>query len=119
MPFAPEQNTRSPVGLNQWRLHWLTLTQNLIGLAQFAVLALKLLDPRLLSAGGPWPFAAIALDLTGPHAKTVRRTTQFARDRRQRRSLALIFIAVFHKQPNRTLAELTFSCIFNALSGNG
>ena len=27
--------------------------------------------------------------------------------------------AAFHKQPNRTLAELTFSSICNALSGNG
>ena len=68
--------------------------------------SVKLLDPSLLSAGRPWPFAAITLDLTGPNAKAVGRTTQFARDRRQRRSFALIFIAVFHKQPDRTLAEL-------------
>jgi len=44
----------------------LTLTQNVVGLPEFAVLALKLLDARLLSAGRPWPFAAITLDLTGP-----------------------------------------------------
>ena len=50
------------MGLNQWRLHWLTLTQNLIGLPQFAVLALKLFDPRLLLARLPRSFAAIALD---------------------------------------------------------
>jgi hypothetical protein len=87
------------LGSNQWRLQWLTA--------------------RFLSAGRPRPFATIALNLAGPNAKAVRRTTQFACDRRQRRSFALIFIAVFHNQPNRTLAELTFSRIFNALSGNG
>jgi hypothetical protein len=59
------------VGLNQWRLHWLTLTQNLIGLAwlglaQFAVLALKLLDPRLLLARRPRSFATVALDPGAP-----------------------------------------------------
>jgi hypothetical protein len=92
------------VGLNQWRLHWLTLPQNLIGLPQLPVLALKLLDPRLLGTRLARPFASIALDLSHPDAKAVWRTAQFARDRRQRRSL--ILIAVFHRQPHRALAEL-------------
>jgi len=52
--------------LNQWGLHWLTLAQNPIGLPQFAVLALQLLDPRLLNAGRPCPIATITPDLTGP-----------------------------------------------------
>jgi hypothetical protein len=72
--------------LNQWRLQWLT--------------------PRNLSAGRSRPLAAIALDLSHPNAKAVRRTAQFIRERRQRRSFALISIAVFHRQTHRTLAEL-------------
>jgi hypothetical protein len=67
------------------------------------------LTPRNLSAGRSRPFAAIALDLSHPDAKAVRRTTQFTCDRCQRRSFALILIAVFHRQPHRTLAELTLS----------
>jgi hypothetical protein len=97
------------VGLNQWRLHWLTLPQNLIGLPQLPVLALKLFDPRDLSAGRSRPFANVTLDLSHPNAKAVRRTAQFTRDRCQRRSFASIIIAVFHRQPNRTFAELTLS----------
>ena len=88
---------------------WLDLPQNLIGLAQVPVLALKLFDPCLLSRRLARPFAAIALDLSHPDAKAVRRTAQFTRDRRQRRSFALILIAEFHRQPNRALANLTFS----------
>jgi hypothetical protein len=87
------------LGSNQWRLQWLT--------------------PRLLSTRLPRSFAAIALDLAGPSAKAIRRTTQFTSDRRQRRRFALILIAVFHRQPHRALAKLTFSRLFNALSGNG
>ena len=80
--------------------------QYLIGLTEFAHLTLQLLDPSFLGRRLAWPFAAITLDLTHPNAKAVRRTTQFTRDRRQRRSFALILIAVFHRQPHRTLAEL-------------
>lgn len=74
---------------------WLDLTK-------LPHLAFKLLDPRLLGGRLAWPFAAITLDLSHPDAKTVRRTAQFTRDRRQRRSFALIIIAVFHRQPHRT-----------------
>jgi hypothetical protein len=93
--------------------------QDLVGLSKFTNLTLKLFDPRDLSAGRSRPFATITLGLTHPDAKAVRRTPQFACDRCQRRSFALILIAVFQRQSHRTLAELTFSCIFNALSGNG
>ena len=44
----------------------LTLPQNLAGLPEFAVLALKLFDPQLLRTRRPRSFAAITLDLTGP-----------------------------------------------------
>ena len=81
----------------------------LLTLPEFTVLALKHFDPRNLSAGRSRPFAAIPLDLSHPNAKAVRRTPQFTRDRRQRRSLRLILIAMFHRQPNRALAELTLS----------
>ena len=67
------------------------------------------LTPRDLDAGRSRPFAAITLDLSHPDAKAVRRTAQFNCDRRQRRSFALILIAVFHRQTHRALAELTFS----------
>ncbi|MDB2407771.1 hypothetical protein N9W17_04510 [Jannaschia sp.] len=40
----PLRKKRSPVGSNQWRLHWLTLAQDLVGLAQLAVLALERLE---------------------------------------------------------------------------
>ena len=76
---------------------------------QFAVPTHQLFDPRLLGTGLARPFATLTLDLAHPNAKAVRRTPQFARDPRQRRSFALILIAVFHRQPHRTLAELTFS----------
>ena len=33
-PRGQSQNTRSPVGLNQWRLHWLTLAKVLIRLGR-------------------------------------------------------------------------------------
>ena len=62
----PEQNTRSTIVLVPMAENGLILPQNLVGLPEFAVLALKLLDERLFSAGRPWPFAAIKLDLTGP-----------------------------------------------------
>ena len=90
-----------------------------MGLPEFAHLALQLFDPRKLSAGRPRPLAAITLGLSDPSAKAIWRTTQLTRDRSQRRRFTLIIIAVFYRQPHRTLAELTFSCIFNALSGNG
>ena len=102
----PEQHTRSPVGLNQWRLHWLTLLQDLIGLAKLMVFAFQCFDPCLLSRRLAWPFAAITPGLADPNAKAVRRTAQFTCDRRQRRSFAPIIIAVFHRQPHRTRAEL-------------
>ena len=73
---------------------------------QLPVLALKFLDAQLLGSGLAWPLAAIALDLTGPDAKAVRRTTLFDCNRCQRRSFAPIIVAVFHRQPNRTFAEL-------------
>ena len=83
-----------------------SLAQDLIGLPKFAHLAFKLFDPRLFGTRLAWPFAAITLALADPNPKAVRRTTQFTRDRRQRRSFALIIIAVFHKQPHRAFAEL-------------
>jgi hypothetical protein len=104
------QNTRSPSGLNQWRLHWLTLAQNPVGLTQFAVLALKLvrrrpsglnrwrLDGQLLEPMAPSMAASphsSAPDVRCHHAgpgraenrSAVRRTTQFACDRHQREPL--------------------------------
>jgi hypothetical protein len=55
------------------------------------------------------------------NGSTVRRTTQFACDRRQRRSFALILIVVFHRQPHRSFAALRgirlrgllFECLFH------
>jgi hypothetical protein len=63
-------------------------------------------EPSLLRRRLARPFAAIALDLSHPNAKPLSRTAQFTRDRRQRHGLALILIAVFHRQPHRTRAEL-------------
>ena len=83
-----------------------SLGQDLIGLPKFAHLAFKLFDPRLFGTRLARPLATITLDLAHPSAKAVRRTPQFTRNRRQRRSFALIVIAVFHNQPNRTFAEL-------------
>ena len=73
---------------------------------KFTHLALKFFDLHLLGTRLTRTLAAITLDLAHPNAKTVRRTTQFACNRRQRRSVRLILIAVFHRQTNRTLAEL-------------
>jgi hypothetical protein len=80
--------------------------KDLVGLSKFTNLTLKLFNPRNLSAGRSRTLAAIALDLPHPDAKAIRRTAQFTRDRRQRRSFTLILIAVFHSQPHRTFAEL-------------
>ncbi|MBK5945999.1 hypothetical protein CCR83_05920 [Rhodobacter veldkampii DSM 11550] len=63
---------RSPVGLNQWRLHWLTLLQDLVGLAQFADLTLQILDPIFLCAGQPSPLSGVTFGLLAPDAQTVR-----------------------------------------------
>ncbi len=63
---------RSPVGLNQWRLHWLTLLQDLVGLAQLADLALQFLDPIFLCAGQPGPLPGITFGLLTPDAQAVR-----------------------------------------------
>ena len=80
--------------------------KDLVGLTQFPVLTLKLLDARLLGTRLARPLAAIALNLSGPDAKAVRRTAKFACDRNQRRSFASILVAVFHEQPHRAFAEL-------------
>ena len=77
-----------------------------MSLPKFPVLALQLLYSCLLGNCLAWPVAAIRLDLAHPNAKAVRRTPQFTCDRRQRCSFALILIAVFHRQPHRTFAEL-------------
>jgi hypothetical protein len=63
----PQRNMRSPVGLNQWRHHWLTLLQDLVGLAQFPDLALQFLDPILLGTCQPGPLPAIRFGLLAPY----------------------------------------------------
>jgi hypothetical protein len=73
------------------------LLQDLISLTKLTHLAFKLFDTRLLGGRLAWPFAAITLDLSHPDARTIRRTAQFAHDRRQRRSFALILIAMLHR----------------------
>jgi hypothetical protein len=77
-----------------------------LDLAQFTVLAFKLFYPSFIGTAQTRPFPAITLGLTKPNAKAVRRTTQFACNRRQRRSFALILIAVFQQKPHRAFAEL-------------
>ena len=63
---------RSPVGLNQWRLHWLTLLQDLVGLAQFADLTLQLLDPVFLGAREASALTRVTFGLLAPDAQAVR-----------------------------------------------
>lgn len=55
------------------------------------------LDPLFPGGGRAWQFAAVALDLADPDTKAVWRPTRFARDRRQRGSLARIFGAELQK----------------------
>lgn len=73
---------------------------------QFTDFAFKFLDPGLLGRRLAWPLAAITLGLANPNPKTVWRTAQFTCNRRQRRSFALILIAVFQRQSHRAFAEL-------------
>ena len=94
---------RSPVGLNQWRLHWLTLLQDLVRLAQFTDLALQILDAILLSAGQASALAAIAFGLLTPDPQTVRRTPKLGRNRPVRGAIAAVIGAVLTKQANSGL----------------
>lgn len=95
-----------PHCLSHHRKIRLRLLQNLVSLTEFAHLTLQLLNPGFLSRRLTPPLATIALSLTHPNPKAVQRTTQSTCNRRQRRSFALILIAVFHHQPHRAFAEL-------------
>jgi hypothetical protein len=103
-PFSPEFRERAVRLAMESFAEWAVelrlskirrrLLQYLVRLPQFTVLALKLFDPQFLRSRLTRSLATITLDLSHPNAKAVRRTAQFARDRRQRRSFALILIAV-------------------------
>lgn len=59
----------------------LTLLQDLIGLAQFADLALQALDPILLGTCQPGPLPGITFRLLAPDTQAVRRAAKLWRDR--------------------------------------
>lgn len=69
------------MGLNQWRLHWLTLAKDLIRLAQLAVLAFQSLHTLGHLAGDARALAAIDLGLLDPIVQGLGRTADLHRYR--------------------------------------
>jgi hypothetical protein len=82
------------------------LAQDLIGLAQLAVLSLQRFDPLTLLAGGAWSQTLVALDTPHPVEQRLRCATDLRRDRTDRRPLGEIFVTMLEHHPNRALAHL-------------
>ena len=66
------------------------LAQDLVGLSQFADLALQRLDSLALVRRRTGPLALIALGLAHPVAQRLARTADLARDRADRRPLRAV-----------------------------
>ena len=66
--------------------------QDLVGLAQFANLALQLLDALLLGGGRTWPDAAVALALAHLLAQRLGGAADLAGDRLDRRPLRRVLV---------------------------
>src|SRR6056297_1315444 len=102
----PAQNKRSPAGSNQWRLHWRTLLQDLVGCSQLAVLALQLLEARFVLGGGTGTPACLTGRLDAPGSQGLMRTTELRSDRAIGRVVARVIRPRLAIQTNAALAEL-------------
>src|SRR6476661_8645631 len=86
-------------------LRWRS-SQDLVGLAQLAVLALQRLDPLALVRGRPGPQALVALGLPDPVTQGLARAADLGRDRLDGRVLRAVLALVVQHHPDRTLADL-------------
>ena len=102
----PPRNMRSPVGLNQWRLHWLTLLQDLVGLPEFTVLTLQGLDPCLLLARRSGQLACITRGPQTPVPQAERRTAQLRGNCPVGSTVAAVIRTMVAEKPNAARAEL-------------
>jgi hypothetical protein len=80
--------------------------QDLIGLPQFAVLALQRLDPLPLVRRWSSPLTLVPLGLPDPVPQRLARTTDLGSDRADRRILRAVLALVVKHHPDRTLANL-------------
>jgi hypothetical protein len=72
----PLRNMRWPLSLGPMARQWLTLLQDLVGLAQFTDLALQVLDPVFLSTRQTAALTGITFGLLAPDTQAVRRTAK-------------------------------------------
>src|SRR4029077_15245014 len=82
------------------------LAQDLVGLAQLAVLTLQRLDPLALLRGRASPQAPITLGLANPVAQGLARAADLGRDRLDGRVLRAVLALVIQHHPDRALADL-------------
>src|SRR3954452_13803018 len=82
------------------------LAQDLVGLAQLAVLALQRSDAFLLDRGRAGAPALIALGLANPAAQGLRRAADLGRDRADRSRLRGVLALVVEQHPDRTGTDL-------------
>src|SRR5205085_11802500 len=80
--------------------------QDLVGLAQFANLALEFLDALLLGSGRAWPGAAVALALAHPLAQRLGRAADLAGDRLDRRPLRRVLVLGIEDHAHRAIHNL-------------
>lgn len=103
----PLQNMRSPVGLNRWRLHWLTLAQDLVRLAQLSVLAFQSLHALGHLAGNTRSLAAINLGLLDAVVQGLGPTADLRRDRHGRLAMRSVLPLIVEDQTHGTFAHFT------------
>src|SRR4051794_37426764 len=94
------------------------LAQDLIGLAQLAVLALQGLDALLLRRGRPGPQTLVTLGLADPLAQGLGRAPNFGRDRADGRPLRGVVAPMIQHHPHRTLPDLRRKLV-RGLLGHG
>src|SRR4051812_19791493 len=82
------------------------LAQDLVGLAQLAVLTLERLDPLALLRARASPQAPITLGLANPVAQGLARAADLGRDRLDGRVLRAVLALVIQHHPDRALADL-------------
>ena len=82
------------------------LAQDLVGLAQLAVLPLQRLDALALVSGRAGPPALVALGLPDPVRQGLRCAADLGRNRGDRRPLGRVLRAVLQHHPHRALTHL-------------
>jgi hypothetical protein len=95
---------RSAVELHLYEL-CRRLPEDLVRLEKVAVLALQSLEPFALLSASPGPLASVSLGLRDSTTHCLRRASDLAGNRDDRRSLRRVLAAVFYHHPNGSLTH--------------